>query len=369
MLSDPAVSPASPLADPTLDPTPNPWVDYDPNGVGSKSGNLFGLPMTPEQAAVVVIPVPWEVTVSYRAGTARGPQAILEASTQIDLYDPEGTQIWQTGAASPPVSPDWLERNDHLRAKAAGYIAALEAGEADAPSRWATVLADVNQASAGLNDWLEAAALEHLVAGKWVGVVGGDHSSPLGLMRAIARQVGHFSILHIDAHSDLRVAYEGFEFSHASIMHNAMQIPQIDRLVQVGIRDTCPAEVATVKESGDRILAYYDWDLQARRFQGETWHALCQEIVNRLSDQVYISFDIDGLDPALCPNTGTPVPGGLLFEEAMYLVKLLGRSGKRIVGFDLCEVAPGHDEWDGNVGARVLYRLVSALIKSQFGLS
>jgi agmatinase len=197
-----------------------------------------------------------------------------------------------------------------------------------------------------------------------VGVLGGDHSSPLGLMRSLAQHYDHYSILHIDAHADLRVAYEGFEFSHASIMHNALHIPQIDRLVQVGIRDTCPAEVAAVNESGDRVVAFYDWAIQEGRFMGKTWHSQCQEMLNLLSDTVYISFDIDGLDPALCPNTGTPVPGGLQFEEAMYLLKLVGRSGKRIIGFDLCEVSPGEDDWDGNVGARVLYRLVSSTLQS-----
>jgi agmatinase len=339
--------------------------NYDPNGVGSKTAGIFGLPVSLAEAAIVIIPVPWEVTVSYGAGTARGPQAVLEASTQIDLYDPEGTQIWKTGVASHAVSEEWLAENDALRSQTAHYIADLEAGEPDAASKWAGVLQTVNQASSRLNNWLEAEAEILLTQGKVVGVLGGDHSAPLGLMRSLAQHYDRYSILHIDAHADLRVAYEGFEFSHASIMHNALKIPQVDRLVQVGIRDTCPAEVTAVDESGDRVVAFYDWSLKEAQFTGKTWHSLCQEMLTLLSDHVYVSFDIDGLDPALCPNTGTPVPGGLLFEEAMYLLKLLGRSGKRIVGFDLCEVSPGEDDWDGNVGARVLYRLVSATLKAQ----
>jgi agmatinase len=184
-------------------------------------------------------------------------------------------------------------------------------------------------------------------------------------MQALAKQYPDYSILHIDAHADLRVAYEGFTFSHASIMDNALKIPQISRLVQVGIRDLSPAEAERIAQSNGRVHTFYDWSLKERQFTGQSWHQTCDEILASLSDRVYVSFDIDGLNPTLCPHTGTPVPGGLLFEEATYLLKRLARSGKRIVGFDLCEVAPGEDDWDGNVGARILYRLVSAIITSQ----
>jgi agmatinase len=336
---------------------------YDPNGVGSKTANIFGLPSTPETAKVVILPVPWEVTVSYGAGTARGPAAVIDASTQIDLHDPEGIRIWEVGVAAQEVSAEWLDRNDALRAKAGDYITALEQGES--PDAWADLINEINQASVELNAWLEAEATRLLMSGKKVGVLGGDHSSPLGLMQALAKIYDEYSILHIDAHADLRMAYEGFEYSHASIMDNALKLPQISRLVQVGIRDLAPSEADRIQNSDDRIVPFYDWTLKERLFTGQTWHQICKDIISNLSNTVYLSFDIDGLDPSLCPHTGTPVPGGLQFSEITYLLKQLARSGKQVIGFDLCEVAPGDSAWNGNVGARVLYRIISAMIQSQ----
>ncbi len=122
-----------------------------------------------------------------------------------------------------------------------------------------------------------------------------------------------------------------------------------------------------VEESQGRIISYYDQGIKDRQFKGDNWHKICQEIVAQLPENVYVSFDIDALDPKLCPNTGTPVPGGFDYFEAMHLIKVLATSGKKIIGFDLCEVAQGDDgsEWDGNVGARVLYRLASLMALSQ----
>ncbi|EGJ29907.1 MULTISPECIES: arginase family protein [Moorena] len=133
---------------------------------------------------------------------------------------------------------------------------------------------------------------------------------------------------------------------------------QISRLVQVGIRDVCEAEMAMVN-SDSRVVMFDDWQLTANAYEGFTWTAQCHKIISNLPDQVYISFDIDGLNPSYCPHTGTPVPGGLEFNEAIYLLRSLVQTGKTIIGFDLCEVAPGDvgDKWDGNVGARVLYKL------------
>jgi agmatinase len=212
----------------------------------------------------------------------------------------------------------------------------------------------------------EAKAL--LDRGKLVAVLGGDHSVPLGLMQALGER-GPYGILHIDAHSDLRDAYEGFVHSHASIMHNALRIDAVSRLVQVGIRDYSEEEIQAIGKSAGRVKLFDYRSLSRRRFGGETWASLVEEMVAELPKDVYVSFDIDGLDPALCPGTGTPVPGGLQFEEALYLVERIPASGRRIVGLDLCEVSPGESkgegEWDANVGARVLYRLCCAAIGSQ----
>lgn len=341
-------------------------IDYDPNGVGSKAANLFGLPFTPDEAKVVVLPVPWEVTVSYGAGTAQGPAAVMDASTQLDLFDPEGIRIWEIGAAMPDVDLGWQEKSESLRQRASDYILSLETmPSAEAEAQWSPLIAEINEASIALNSWVEQEAAHYLSQEKLVGVLGGDHSAPLGLMQALAKQYSEYSILQIDAHADLRVAYEGFTFSHASIMDNALKLPQVSRLVQVGIRDLSPAEADRIQQSNGRIHTFFDWTLKDRQFAGSSWHQTCESIISCLSDRVYVSFDIDGLNPALCPHTGTPVPGGLLFEEATYLLKCLANSGKHIIGFDLCEVAPGDNDWDGNVGARILYRIISAMLKSQ----
>jgi agmatinase len=162
---------------------------------------------------------------------------------------------------------------------------------------------------------------------------------------------------------DLRIAYEGFTYSHASIMYNALQIPQISKIVQVGIRDFCEQEVEVALK--DRVLVHTDMDLKQEAFEGKTWQQQCDQIIAALPDKVCISFDIDGMYPWYCPNTGTPVPGGFSFEQAAYLFSRLAATDKEIIGFDLVEVAPGDDDWDGNVGARMLFHMCGAFAKSQ----
>jgi agmatinase len=191
---------------------------------------------------------------------------------------------------------------------------------------------------------------------------------PYGSIQAHAERHSGMGLLHIDAHADLREAYEGFTWSHASIMYNVVtRIPGVARLVQVGIRDLSEAEHGIIKNSGGRVVTHFDPELARRKLSGEPWSAQVDRIVADLPPNVYVSFDIDGLDPTLCPHTGTPVPGGLSFHEAMALIAGVVRSGRRIVGVDLNEVVPGPegDEWDGNVGARVLYKLIGWMLVSQ----
>jgi agmatinase len=231
----------------------------------------------------------------------------------------------------------------------------------------------INNACRYLNDWVYETSSELLLKGKKVGITGGEHSVPLGYLKALSEQYDNFGILHLDAHADLREGYEGLEFSHASIMYNALQLPQIKRLVQVGIRDVSPDEMRYAHEQAQRVVQFSDRTLQNALLEGETWAAQCLKIVGALPEKVYISFDIDALDPSLCPHTGTPVAGGLSFAQVRYLLEALRRSGKQIIGFDLCEVAPNphdsNDEWDGNVGARILYMLSNAALISTANFS
>lgn len=325
---------------------------HDPNGVGIR-GNLFGFPFTPENAAVVLVPIPWEVTVSFNTGTALAPTTILEASAQVDAYVPAIQDAWKLGISMLPVPDAIKNENDRTRQLASFQLARVERGEIiseDDP-----LAQKINEACENLNVYVHAVTTKLLAAGKLVGVLGGDHSTPLGFLRALGDRHKQFGILQIDAHADLRRAYEGFTYSHGSIMYNALKIRAIKKIVQVGVRDCCEEEVQQMQHTNGRVKIFFDEQLNEKKFQGVTWNSQCDEIIETLPSLVYISFDIDGLTPSCCPGTGTPVPGGLQFEEAIFLIRKLVESGRTIIGFDLCEVGPS--AWDANVGARVLYHL------------
>ncbi|WP_299822267.1 agmatinase family protein [uncultured Pontibacter sp.] len=341
-------------------------ASFDPNGVGDISGGLFGLPFTIEESEIVIIPTPWEVTVSYSAGTAQGPQAVMDASPQLDLFEPSIPDAWKLGIAMEEVSDEWLAVSDNLRQKAEAYINWLEEGSPEeSAAQFGNITTEVTTKGEEFLQWLKQKSLAYLNQGKMVGVLGGDHSTPLGLMHALAEKHEEYGILQVDAHADLRDAYEGFEYSHASIMFNALKLPQVKKLVQVGIRDLCQAEAELAYQSNGRVAIFYDATLKENLYAGDSWKKECKKIIAQLPQKVYISFDIDGLDPKLCPGTGTPVPGGLEFEQAVYLIKQLVKSGREIIGFDLCEVAPGETEWNGNVGARMLQKLCNWMAVSQ----
>lgn len=338
--------------------------NFDPNSPGDPDANLYGLPFTCEEAETVIVPVPWDVTVSYSDGTAQGPQAVFDASFQVDLYEPDLKDAWKYGIAMDDIPSELQSNAEGLRMKAVAYIEALTDGaDIEKDAELSKHLLEINHASAEMNAWVKNRCLHWMKQGKRVGLLGGDHSTPFGMLQAQAEIHGDFGILQIDAHADLRDAYEGFTYSHASIMFNALKIPQVKRLVQVGIRDYCQQEREVIENSKGRVITYFDRDMRQESYKGVTWSEMVKRIIASLPDKVYISFDIDGLVPNLCPHTGTPVAGGLEFEQAGYLFTELARSNKKIIGFDLNEVAPGPDgdEWDANVGARMLYRLCNVM--------
>lgn len=339
--------------------------NFDPNALGDANNNIYGLPFTTDEAEVVIIPVPWEVTVSYRSGAALGPQAIFDASYQVDLFDPKIADAWKIGIAMEPVSDDIASKNESLRRKSEAYLTLLKEGESiETNDKMKDILTLINAESVKLNNWVKTKSLTYLDKNKIVALLGGDHSTPLGLMQALAEKHESFAVLQIDAHADLRDAFEGFDFSHASIMYNAIKIPQVSKLVQVGIRDYCEFEFDLIKNSNGRIVTFFDRDIKNKQYDGATWTSICNEIIAQLPKDIYLSFDIDGLDPKLCPNTGTPVAGGFEFEQVLMLIEKIVDSGKRIIAFDINEVAPGGDEWDANVGARLLYRIANMVAKS-----
>lgn len=339
---------------------------FDPNAAATGESGIFGLPYSIEQSRLVYLPIPWEATTSYGGGTSLAPQALLEASKQVDLFDLEYGKFYESGLAMLPISKKVLGWNKEAKREAKKIISC--GGVFSKKSPLNKSLKKVNSLSEQLNQWVQIESEKILNQNKIIALIGGDHSTPLGAFRALGKKYDSFGILHFDAHSDTRIAYEGFTYSHASIMYNAIQeVPQISHLTQVGIRDFCEQEYEFC-ENSEKINVFYDAHLAARKLSGETWCSISKEIIDHLPQNVWISFDIDGLDPALCPNTGTPVPGGLSFAEANFLIHLLSQSGKRIIGFDLNEVSPSpelENEWDANVGARLLYKMTGACLASQ----
>lgn len=343
-------------------------MSFDPNGVGIANGNLFGFPVTEQEADIVMIPIPWDATASYGKGTSDGPQAILDASTQLDFYHPKLENAYQTKIFLTPISKEWKEINAKLCIEGVEYIDFLEnGGKLEENVDFQQTVQSIAEAQTALKENLKQRATELMSQGKLVGVLGGEHSTPLGLIEAIDAKGEAFGILQIDAHADLRDAYEGFDQSHASIMFNCLKnCSNLIKLVQVGIRDIAQSEVDIIENSNGRVSTYFDWNLKEGQFNGETWSSQVDRIIAELPSNVYISFDIDGLSPELCPNTGTPVAGGFKLEEINYLLFKLVESGKKVVGFDLNEVAPGKDDdWDANVGARALWNLICAVEKNR----
>lgn len=352
-------------------------TSFNPNSAAGEDSGIFGLPFTEAQARLVYLPVPWEATTSYGGGTADGPEAILQASRQVDLYDADVVKPYEAGLFLAEESSEIRKWNEEGKQTARKIIECGGALDPDSPEYPALVsaLARVNVLSDLVNERVYQDAKKILDAGKICALIGGDHSTPFGAIRAHAEKFGPFGVLHFDAHSDTRDAYEGFRHSHASIMRNVLdQIPLISKLVQVGIRDFCEEEFSYSQGQGERVKTFYDRDLAGRKFKGENWDAIAKSIVRELPMQVYLSFDIDGLDPSYCPHTGTPVPGGLSIQEAYYIFAEVVRSGRKIIGFDLNEVTPppqwrdaesALDEWDANVGARLLYKMTAWTLASQ----
>jgi agmatinase len=340
------------------------YSKYDPNCVSNPNNNLFGIPTNEVDSKLIILPVPWEVTVSYSAGTARAPETIMKASYHMDIYDADMPDAWKEGFYMKSCDQKILMRSDYLRKEAELYIDYISKGDdVNANQFMCKTLREVNEGSALLNNWVYEQTKELLEKQKLVGLLGGDHSTPLGFIKALSEKEGSFGILQIDAHCDLRENYEGFNYSHVGIMNNVLkEIPGVEKLVQVGVRDYSEAEWEYIKSSNYRVVTYFDKEIKERQFNGESWKHLTEEIVSKLPDKVYISFDIDGLDRKLCPHTGSPVPGGFELESIFFLFKTILNSGKKIIGFDLCEIGISDNDWNANVGARVLLKLCNLLV-------
>lgn len=334
---------------------------FDPNAPATENSNMYGLPFTADEADVVVLPLPWEVTVSYRAGTSKGPAAIYDASMQVDLYNPYQPEFWKKGIAMLPINKTWKKLSNENRKKAAKYIDFIYRNKpVEEQEKFNSILADVNKNSKIFHEEVYKEAKAWLKKGKMMVGLGGDHSTPFGIIKAYAEEYNDFGILHLDAHCDLRKAYEDFEYSHASIFYNVTaKIKKVKKIVQVGIRDYCKEEFEFILANKGKISFYPNHFIKNELHKGKSFQDICDRIIKELPKNVYISFDIDALDVRYCPNTGTPVPGGMDYDDALFLINKVAESGRKIVGFDVNEVSPGKDEWDANVGARLLYNIAA----------
>lgn len=312
----------------------------------------------------IIIPATWDATTSYHSGTALAPEAIYKAAYQLDLEHPALGPFYKKGIAALPLNPSLKELNDNTRKLYETLInkrlinkKLINEQHTKKSQDHNTLQQEIHTACEDMLKNLSLNIETQLNQKKTCILLGGDHSVSLAYLKSLTNYYDSFGILQIDAHMDLRNAYQGLTYSHASVMYNALQLNEISTLTQVGIRDYCEEEFELSK-SDARIHSFFDYHIKDTLFSGESWKDQCKNIIKTLPQNVYISCDIDGLSPDHCPNTGTPVPGGLSFDQLMTLIACLSQSGRHIIGADLVEVAPGQlNDWDANVGARILYQL------------
>lgn len=314
-------------------------IDFDTNNSAPADSGLFALPYGVDEASVVVVPVPWDATSSQARASSGAPDAVWAASRYVELFDPVQGAIYRRGIAMDAVLDDIAALND--RAVAMQSSASFSGKELTGPCE-------------RLNGIVEDTVAAHLAAGKRVGVLGGDHSVAYGAIRAHVGRFPNLGILQIDAHCDLRRSFDGIRYSHASVMYHVVEDCAPTALVQVGVRGLCDFEADYVRRSS-HVHTFFDSKLHASRAAGESWGTICSRIVDSLPAEVYVTLDIDGLAPSSCPNTGTPVPGGLGYNDTVFLLRQVIDSGRTIVGFDLVEV--GANDFDASIGAHLLYQL------------
>ncbi len=262
-----------------------------------------------DKSKVVLIPVPYDGTSTWGKGAEKGPEALLEASENMELYDIEtDTEVYKQGV----------------------YVAE-EVAELSSPE------AMVNSVHNRTKDYIKR--------NKFVTLVGGEHSLSIGSIRAFNECFDNLTVLHIDAHADLRESYDGTPYNHACAVYEASQNTN---LVQVGIRSMDAIEM-TLMDTEKTFFAHEMVD-------DEYW---MDKVVELLTDNVFITFDLDALDPSILPSTGTPEPGGLLWYETLEFLKQVFEE-KNVVGFDLVELCPNEQDRSSNfLAAKLYYKMLS----------
>jgi len=319
---------------------------------------LFGLSKPAEESEIVIVPVPWNANASEPTNTHEALDSLVDVSELIDLYHPKFPDMWRYGISTTPSLEGIVARNNEASVLAKELIS-LDGQDGDeAVSKREDLKQRLNQQNEKTFHQVYQVCQEWIEKGKLVGLIGGDHSVSLGYISMVADHCENFGVLQIDAHCDLRSSYLDNDFSHASIMHHVAGFSSVTRLVQVGVRDYSESELKAIKSAKGKIKTFFDDDIKNQLFQGKSWQSICKKIVHALPDKVYISFDVDGLTSDLCPHTGTPVPGGLSYEQVSYLFHMIHQSKKQIIGFDLVEIGRDKErQWDEKVASRILYLL------------
>lgn len=328
-----------------------------------KNKSLFGKTPSYEHSKLALISVPWSATASFGEGADKGPEMIASASSQMDFFSIEAEDVRDQGVFL-FSSPSFLQKlNQKTRKKALPILAMEESAPGDFPKQ---KIEEINHSCQQMVKWVYGETKKIHTDGKKIGLIGGDHSCSEGAISYFNDLYkGDFGILHIDAHADLRKSYQGFDHSHASVMYNIMTHKYPPKtLVQIGVRDYCKEEYLFIKQN-KTIHTFFDSEIKTALFEGKTWKSIVDSIIQHLPEKIYISVDVDGLQPHLFPNTGTPVPGGLSFEQTNYLLNKLDQH--QIIGFDLVETAAPDKKninlWDAQTGARLLYKLCQTTLK------
>lgn len=268
----------------------------------ARTSNFLGLDeqhSSFERARVLVLPLPFEATVSYGGGTARGPAAIVAASQQVELYDREHDDEPALGYGVHTLDAPRLSGDDP--GAAVGQIAEAVAQAAS--------------------------------SGKLVVALGGEHTISAGVSRGLLDALGGLlTVVQIDAHSDLRESYEDSRYSHACVARRMLDDPRVEQVLQLGVRSVDAEEVAFARDQPERVRVWYAEEVHAGDWRDE----LHERLENR---RVHLTIDVDGLDPAIVAATGTPEPDGLAWTEALDIIRLTAQSAT-IVGVDCVELAP-----------------------------
>ena len=272
---------------------------------------------------ITVLPVPFEQTTSYGKGTSNGPKAILEASHYVEFFDEE------------------LDRE--LCFEKGKGICALYPPEFK------------NRKGRKALDLIYRNVKQLIDDKKFVVTLGGEHSISTAPIRAHFDSFKDLSILHFDAHSDLRQEYEGSKYSHASFAARVAEFTT--SITQVGIRAQCKAEYDFIKEKN--INTFFAFEIRNGVY-GNDWQV---KVIDTLKENVYITFDVDYFDPSIIPSTGTPEPNGFFWDETMKLLKMLGEK-KKVVGFDIVELSPRKDfPYPDFMTAKLVYKMLNYFIK------